>query len=77
MASHVLLWQRSHAAPFLSSSDEVATNTTGGDTMLVLLAIICVVFFAYALTFNKIGDAVPQKVSDAFQKSTPSQSDHT
>ncbi len=45
--------------------------------MLVLLAIICVVFFAYALTFNKIGDAVPQKVSDAFQKSTPSQSDHT
>jgi len=41
--------------------------------MLVILAIVVGVFLAYALTFNKIGDAVPQKVSDAFQKSTPNQ----
>jgi hypothetical protein len=46
-----------------------------GDVMLVLLAIICVVFLAYALTFDKIGDAVPQKVSDMFNKSTPTQTD--
>ena len=43
--------------------------------MLVLLAIICVVFLAYALTFDKISDAVPQKISDMFNKSTPTQAD--
>jgi hypothetical protein len=46
-----------------------------GDVMLVLLAIICVVFLAYSLTFDKISDAVPQKISDMFNKSTPTQAD--
>nr|WP_294552916.1 hypothetical protein [uncultured Rhodopila sp.] len=43
--------------------------------MLVVLAVICVVFFAYALTFRTIGDAVPKKVADAvsseFSQTTP------
>jgi hypothetical protein len=43
--------------------------------MLVVVAVICVVFFAYALTFRNIGDAVPKKVADAvanqFSQSTP------
>jgi hypothetical protein len=38
--------------------------------MLVILAIICVVFFAYALTFEKISDAVPKRVSDAVMQKT-------
>ena len=38
--------------------------------MLVILAIICVVFFAYALTFEKMGDAVPKRVSDAVAQKT-------
>ncbi len=33
--------------------------------MLVLLFVICVVFFAYALTFDKISDAVPASVKRA------------
>ncbi len=33
--------------------------------MLVILAIAAVVFLAYALTFDKISDAVPQRVTDA------------
>ena len=38
--------------------------------MLVIIAILCVVFFAYALTFEKIGDAVPKRVSDAVAQKT-------
>jgi hypothetical protein len=38
--------------------------------MLVILAIICVVFFAYALTFDKISDAVPKRISDAVTQKT-------
>jgi hypothetical protein len=49
--------------------------------MLVVLAVILVVFFAYALTFRTIGDAVPKKVADAvsneFSQSTPDDRGHT
>jgi hypothetical protein len=38
--------------------------------MLVIIAILCVVFFAYALTFEKISDAVPKRVSDAVTQKT-------
>ncbi len=38
--------------------------------MLVLIAIVGVLFLGYALTFNKISDAVPQKVSDVYYKVT-------
>jgi hypothetical protein len=38
--------------------------------MLVILAILCVVFFAYALTFENMGDAVPKRVSDAVAQKT-------
>jgi hypothetical protein len=44
--------------------------------MLVILAIIAVVFLGYALTFNKIGDAVPQKVSDAVASQFGSSHNH-
>jgi hypothetical protein len=30
--------------------------------MLVILAMICIGFFAYALTFDKISDAVPASI---------------
>jgi hypothetical protein len=36
--------------------------------MLVPIAIAAVLFFAYALTFDKIGDAVPKRVSQAFRR---------
>jgi hypothetical protein len=38
--------------------------------MLVIIAILCVVFLAYALTFDKISDAVPKRVSDAVAQKT-------
>ena len=38
--------------------------------MLVILAILCVVFFAYALTFDKVSDAVPKRISDAVAQKT-------
>lgn len=42
--------------------------------MLVIIAILCVVFFAYALTFEKISDAVPRRLSSAVaQKTGPGQ----
>jgi hypothetical protein len=47
------------------------------ETMLVVIAIAAIVFLSYAVTFDKIGDAVPQKVADAYQNATAPTNDKT
>ena len=45
--------------------------------MLVVIAIAAIVFLSYAVTFDKIGDAVPQKIADAYQNATAPTNDKT